>query len=259
MKQRKPTFLADWAKRNFGSSHATEIAAILDEYYRLNFPAKPEHLHLAPSRRITMRSTATAALRTAYETDRRLLEALPRERKDAFYETVVYPVHGFGAGNQMHLSVSAEAAQKAYARFRERHGITTSRSRVEKWRHMISSNPRNRPACASRMRRVCAKADARSDSGAIATVTFLWKPSSPRALSAVRNGVESHPRSRSFRRFHRAPAHDDCSGTRQRWNTISKSRKLVLSKCCLLPANPTDFIRAEGRYSVSIGSGEPRW
>src|SRR6478736_6644405 len=43
----QPTFLSDWAKRNFDPTHAAEIAAILDEYYRLNFPAKPEHLHLA--------------------------------------------------------------------------------------------------------------------------------------------------------------------------------------------------------------------
>src|SRR5207249_2449090 len=40
----QPTFLNQWAERNFGKEHAEEIVTIMDEYYRLNYPAKPEHL-----------------------------------------------------------------------------------------------------------------------------------------------------------------------------------------------------------------------
>jgi hypothetical protein len=143
----QPTFLADWARRNFGPAHATEIATILDEYYRLNFPAKPEHLHLAQFTtnydEIGQRLQRFAQL--VKRTDA-LFETLPPERKDAFYETVVYPVRGSALANQMQLSASAEAAQKAYDQIQGETWYYNEQVAGGKWRHMMSSNPRNRPA-----------------------------------------------------------------------------------------------------------------
>ena len=39
-----PDFLVEWAAREFGGRDAGEIAAIMQEYYRLNFRRRPEHL-----------------------------------------------------------------------------------------------------------------------------------------------------------------------------------------------------------------------
>lgn len=143
----QPTFLADWAKRNFAPEQAGAIAAVLDEYYRLNFPAKPEHLHLAQFTtnydEIGLRLQRFAQL--VKRTDA-LLEALPPERKDAFYETVAYPVRGSALANQLHLGASAEAAQKAYAQIQAETWYYNEQVAGGKWRHMMSSNPRNRPA-----------------------------------------------------------------------------------------------------------------
>jgi len=110
-----------------------------------------------------------------------------------------------------------------------------------KWRHMISPTRRNRPP----LRKPDAnalppKADARSDSGAIANGYISLEASSPRALSAVkeRSGKSSQGVA-SFRRFHRAPAHDDCSGT----GSVGIRFQVAPSWCCqsaglLLPTHP---------------------
>jgi Glycosyl hydrolase family 115 len=39
-----PRFLKEWATREFGATQAAAIADVMDEYYRLNFQRKPEHL-----------------------------------------------------------------------------------------------------------------------------------------------------------------------------------------------------------------------
>src|SRR5665213_4609381 len=49
--QAQAAFLSDWAARDCGPEHAYAIAAILGEYYRLNFSRKPEHMGLVPTSR----------------------------------------------------------------------------------------------------------------------------------------------------------------------------------------------------------------
>src|SRR3990172_141597 len=109
----QPVYLADWAARTFGQTHAAEIAGVLDEYYRLNFAAKPEHIHLA--RFTSNYGEIGRRLRRFAELVKRtdaLFGKLPPEQKDAFYQTVVYPVRGAALVNQMHLSGSVEEAQR---------------------------------------------------------------------------------------------------------------------------------------------------
>lgn len=141
------TFLPDWARRNFGAARAAEIAGVLNEYYQLNFAAKPEHLHRAQFtanydgtgrrlQRFTQLVKKTDALR----------EALPPELQDAFYETVVYPVRGSALANQMHLCGSSETARQAYDQIQAETRHYNEQIAGGKWRHMMSSNPRNRPA-----------------------------------------------------------------------------------------------------------------
>lgn len=143
----QPVFLRAWAERNFGPAHAAEIAAILEEYYRLNFACKPEHLHLAqftknygeiPDR---LQRFQQLVARTDV-----VLSALPAAQQDGFYELVAYSVRGAALANQMHLSDSIETAQAAYDQIQVETRRYNETIAGGKWRHIISSNPRNRPA-----------------------------------------------------------------------------------------------------------------
>jgi hypothetical protein len=141
------SYLMQWSGRNFGHARGAEIASALDEYYNLNGPCKPEHLHLAHFTtnyaEIDHRLQQFAALVNKVDA---IYNALPREKKDAFYELVVYPVRGSALANQMHLSSSPEQSLKAYEQLQVE--TTTYNEQVAggKWRLMMSSNPRNRPA-----------------------------------------------------------------------------------------------------------------
>jgi hypothetical protein len=143
----QPTYLADWAGRNFGKAHAGEIGDVLDEYYRLNYPSKPEHIHLAHYT-ANYDETGQRLRRFALlvkKTDA-LFDSLPPERRDSFYEMVVYPVRGSALLNQMHLNTSPAEAQKAYDQIQDETKRYNEQVADGKWRHIMSSNPRNRPA-----------------------------------------------------------------------------------------------------------------
>jgi hypothetical protein len=102
-----PTYLNDWARAIFGSAHADEIAAVMDKYYRLGFARKPESLYRNP--------TAFSAA-NYHEAEVRLAEyqkltadaeaindKLPKERRDAYFELVLYPVRMAALTNQIFI------------------------------------------------------------------------------------------------------------------------------------------------------------
>ena len=101
-------FLRQWAAREFGNERAAEIASIMNEYYRLGFQRKPEHLQwylpgetprpssLSSSERRD-RLNAYAQLRKRAD---EIYGMMPPGKKDAFYELVVYPVRGAYLANE---------------------------------------------------------------------------------------------------------------------------------------------------------------
>ena len=130
-------FLEEWAAREFGREHAVETAALLGEYYRLNFQRKPEHLQwwlprqpAAPSplttREIESRLWAFGNLRSRAD---QVAARLRPERQDAWFELVGYPIHGSALANvryfrgelgQADLATAADAELKRLtARFNE--------------------------------------------------------------------------------------------------------------------------------------------
>ena len=109
-------FLINWASSKFGARHANEIAAILDQYYRLGYARKPEHLqwNFASEDRkptaltafdygdeVQQRIDAYDALKDHVD---RLYAAFPPPLKDALYETVVYPVRASALANRRYFS-----------------------------------------------------------------------------------------------------------------------------------------------------------
>jgi len=97
-------FLEQWAARDLDAGLASEIAAILEEHFRLGFTRRPEHLvqyrhnellryswfsHDRYNDEAQQRLDRYAGIaRRAQE----LYDRLPRERKDGFFQLVLYPV-----------------------------------------------------------------------------------------------------------------------------------------------------------------------
>ena len=160
-----PEFLVVWAAREFGADHAREIAAIMDQYYRLNFQRKPEHLQWwlpgeAPrpspftADEARLRIEAFAQLRARVD---RLWPALSAANRDSFFELVAYPVRGAALANERYYCGElaalgaasgrpgapelARIAQAADARLREETRVFNEQIAGGKWRHIIALEP----------------------------------------------------------------------------------------------------------------------
>ncbi|MES2440175.1 MAG: glycosyl hydrolase 115 family protein [Verrucomicrobiota bacterium] len=133
-------FLNDWAARNFGREHAAGIAAILDEYYRLNFPAKPEHLMKAgftdhyQEKELRLKRFASLVEKT-----NAIYQEMPAARRDAFYELLVYPVRGSALMNQKYLGPDPMAAHE---KIQSETKFFNEKVAGGKWRHIMSAAPR---------------------------------------------------------------------------------------------------------------------
>ncbi|HEV2860828.1 MAG TPA: glycosyl hydrolase 115 family protein, partial [Pyrinomonadaceae bacterium] len=123
-----PDFLKEWARREFGPARADEIAAVMDEYYRLGFARKPEHLQwylpgekerLSDFAHFDYGDEARARL-VAYDSllrrVSRLYQSMPAEQRDAFYELVVYPVRGAAFANHRFFGMEKAALYAAQGR-----------------------------------------------------------------------------------------------------------------------------------------------
>ncbi len=140
------TFLTDWATRNFGPAHAAEVASVLDTYYRLNFAMKPEHILAADlssgSKSVKQRLDQFAKL---VERTNALYADVPPELRDAFFETVVYPVRCSAAMNRKWLSNDAGARQAAYDQIESDTSYYNQKLADGKWKNIMSADSRNRP------------------------------------------------------------------------------------------------------------------
>jgi hypothetical protein len=181
------TFLREWAAREFGPScppvgaplagarehhrpavppsdqqtdnpcacdpaAADEIAALLADYYVLNFQRKPEHLQWWLPRQPPQPSTLTdaevqtrldafARLRARVET---LRAKLPAAQQDAFYQLVYYPVIGSALANERFFAGERgdlDAARAADARLAEETRFFNEDLAGGKWRGIMSLEP----------------------------------------------------------------------------------------------------------------------
>ena len=104
-------FTVDWAKREFGSEHAEDIASCVEGYTRLNSDRKPELL-----------DPTTFSIANYHEADRvaaewnRLIERtdalakeLPADEQASFFELVQYPVDASGNVALMYIAAGRNA------------------------------------------------------------------------------------------------------------------------------------------------------
>jgi len=147
-----PQFLEEWAAREFGADSAQEIAAILNEFYVLNFARKPEHLQWWLPREPRRFNNFTDA-----EIDQRLaafsrlsahvaaLRArMAPSRQDAFYELVYYPVVGAALANERFFAGergALDVARSADARLIAETRYFNEELAGGKWRGFMTLEP----------------------------------------------------------------------------------------------------------------------
>jgi hypothetical protein len=144
-----PDFLVEWATREFGAVHAKEIAAIMGDYYRLNFARKPEHLQGWLPKEAPRHSGMSAAESQARlaeftglrERAERLRAAIDPLRQDAYFELVAYPVGAAALANQRFIEGERgdqAAALAANARLATLTDYWNMGLANGKWRHMMT-------------------------------------------------------------------------------------------------------------------------
>ncbi len=149
-----PEFLPHWARRHFGEHHAGAIAAMLDEYFRLNYQRKPEHLQwwlpneqprLSPLTDTEVDERLARFRKLASEANRISAE-LPEQLQDAFFELVSYPVRGSALANIRYFmgergSAAAFAADTLLKEETRRYNEEIAGG---KWQHFMSLEPADR-------------------------------------------------------------------------------------------------------------------
>jgi hypothetical protein len=142
----QPAFLTDWARRNFGEAHASAIAAVLGDYFRLNYPAKPEHLLQAQfTDNYNEKAYRLQHFASLVDRTNALYAEMPPEKKDGFYECVVYPVRCSALMNQKWLGADAGQAEFAYEQIQAETKYCNEQIAGGKWNYMMPTSPHNLP------------------------------------------------------------------------------------------------------------------
>ncbi len=165
--------LTDWLARQFGAETAAEMAGILMDYYDLAFERKPEFMGWGQVEPVTPNQRSAYVQSDGEEAQRRLAayqalqaraEALGQriapDRRDAYFELVLYPVRAAASLNQRILRLDladlyarqGRASANRYAALaREAEGrIVTDTAHYNdlaggKWRFMMDMAPRHLP------------------------------------------------------------------------------------------------------------------
>jgi len=117
-------FLQQWAAREFGERNAREIAAIMDKYYRLGFQRKPEHLQwyipgeAAKPSELTYDETNRRLCNYAYLRKQAevIYNQIPANKKDAFYELVLYPVRSSSLASERFFAAEIALRRRSEGR-----------------------------------------------------------------------------------------------------------------------------------------------
>jgi hypothetical protein len=135
--------LTDWAASSFGQAHAAEIGAVMDEYYRLNYVVKPEHLDAVHfTNNYNESADRLARFSRLVERANAVYADLPSNLKDAFYETILYSVRCSALMNEKFLSDTADKAMRAYDQIQIETKYFNEQVAGGKWRDIMSADPR---------------------------------------------------------------------------------------------------------------------
>ena len=170
-------WLNEWATREFGAESAGAIASVMNDYYQLNHARKPEHMNWKDSdagSSAPSGATSYPLFSQVHEGDElahRLAEfdvlreradlifdAIPSDKRDAFYQLVVYPVRGSEAMNRKVLHTArayravaqkrttatqhSSAATSAYNEIASETAYYNTTLASGKWNEMMDWKPR---------------------------------------------------------------------------------------------------------------------
>ena len=107
-KERLNEYLPHWAEREFGPTHAAEIADIVAQYAKFNGRRKPELLDPDTYSLINYQEAdRVAADWRALATRAEIIYAdLPESARDAFYELVLYPTKACAVVNELYVTAA---------------------------------------------------------------------------------------------------------------------------------------------------------
>jgi hypothetical protein len=100
-----------WAAREFGAAFASDIADIISKYTKYNGRRKPELL--APDTYSLVNyqeaETVVADFKTIADRAEEIYNKLPEDRRDAFYELVLFPTKASALVNELYLAAGKNA------------------------------------------------------------------------------------------------------------------------------------------------------
>ena len=105
--QRLDDYTQQWAGREFGPEHALAIAEIIAKYTKYNGRRKPELLEPTTYSLVNYQEAETVLAdyqRLAKQAEE-IYNALPAEKKDAFFQLVLYPVKACALLNELYITV----------------------------------------------------------------------------------------------------------------------------------------------------------
>jgi hypothetical protein len=145
-------FVRDWAAREFGDRHAESIAGLMQDYYRLNYQRKPEHLQwwlplnepeLSPLTPEEADQRQNAFLQLI-ERAEKIGKGISKENQYAFFQLVGYPVKGSALANIRFLEGergNRVAAQAADAQLQKVTSLWDTWLSGGKWEHFMAVEP----------------------------------------------------------------------------------------------------------------------
>ncbi len=144
-----------WADREFGPEHADEIADIIARYTKYNGRRKPELLEPSTYSLVNYREAETAVSDYQHLAQRaeKIYNSLPPERKDAFFQLLLYPVKACAVLNELYFTVGKnrlyavqgrastnDLAENALSLFREDEQLSRYYNQTlagGKWNHLM--------------------------------------------------------------------------------------------------------------------------
>ncbi len=129
-----------WTKREFGPEHAIEIADIMAKYAKYNGRRKPEML--APDTysltNYQEAETAVADYQAIATKADELAQALPAEKRDAFYQLVWFPAKASALVNELYLAAGRNALYAQQGRASAAAQAAATRKLFEQFQAMVA-------------------------------------------------------------------------------------------------------------------------
>lgn len=159
----------DWASREFSPKISSEVSEVFEEYYRLAFLRKPEYMgwsQTEPTTPVKLSDFSEEEIWNRIKAYEKLIEKvdklsdlIPPERKEAWFQLVIYPVKGAAYMNHKFLYWNLEAitsdehqkgkyhvlASQAYQKIEELTNYYNTKLSNGRWNHMMSMHQRDLP------------------------------------------------------------------------------------------------------------------